>query len=65
MTTPDELRAQRDKARDIACHLEAENARLLETIQRVKDYANGLLSEWAGTGYGATLLAIVNGEHES
>lgn len=65
MTQPEQIREQRDQARNIAAHLEAENARLTQTLQDVKIYANELVSAWGAQNYGLDILAILNGERES
>lgn len=47
MTQPDELRAQRDTARDIAVYLEQENARLVSMLDQAKKQHYVTLQEWS------------------
>lgn len=49
---------QRDKARDIACHLEAENAHLTRIIQRIKAYADDI-DQWPNNDMAVDLLNII------
>lgn len=47
MNTPEELRTQRDTARDIAIHLEQENGRLIDMITEAKKHHYVTLQEWS------------------
>lgn len=59
-----EITEQRNKYRDIIAHLEAENARLIQTLEDVKLYAKELLGNWGADGYANDLLAIIHGERK-
>lgn len=64
MTTPDELRVQRDHYRDLMAHLEAENARLWDAIRNLRVIANECLASWGNEHIGNTLLATLPTEPE-
>lgn len=63
--TLSEVVEQREQARRIAAHLEAENARLIQTVEDVKLYAKELLGNWGADGYANDILAILHGERKA